>query len=202
MKITGLTRRVDSLGRIVIPKELRRMLHIKEGSPLEIYMDADETIVLKKYSQVGSLKNISQAYAQSLSKVTGAMVCVADRDEIIAAAGKNHKNYIGKALSKELENIMDKRKSVLYSKKDDTLIPVVKDDKADCEAQAIAVIVHDGDSAGALYCVFTMKKPISLRLPKSWRVQQQNFWLTSLARDSKKQCKNYLLDYNSNKDVK
>ena len=94
MKITGLTRRVDSLGRIVIPKELRRMLHIKEGSPLEIYMDADETIVLKKYSQVGSLKNISQAYAQSLSKVTGAMVCVADRDEIIAAAGKNHKNYI------------------------------------------------------------------------------------------------------------
>ena len=84
MKITGLTRRVDSLGRIVIPKELRRMLHIKEGSPLEIYMDADETIVLKKYSQVGSLKNISQAYVQSLSKVTGATVCVADRDEIIA----------------------------------------------------------------------------------------------------------------------
>ena len=106
---------------------------------------------------------------------------MADRDEIIAAAGKNHKNYIGKSLSKELENIMDKRKSVLYSKKDDTLIPVVKDDKADCEAQAIAVIVHDG--------VFTMKKPISLRLPKSWRVQQQNFWLTSLARDSKKHCK-------------
>ena len=101
MKITGLTRRVDSLGRIVIPKELRRMLHIKEGSPLEIYMDADETIVLKKYSQVGSLKNISQAYAQSLSKVTGATVCVADRDGIIAAAGKNHKKYIGKALSKD-----------------------------------------------------------------------------------------------------
>lgn len=158
MKITGLTRRVDSLGRIVIPKELRRMLHIKEGSPLEIYMDADETIVLKKYSQVGSLKNISQAYAQSLSKVTGATICVADRDGIIAAAGKNHKKYIGKALSKELENIMDKRKSVLYSKKDDTLIPVVKDDKADCEAQAIAVIVHDGDSAGAvILCAYDEK---------------------------------------------
>lgn len=130
----------------------------KRGSPLEIYMDADETIVLKKYSQVGSLKNISQAYAQSLSKVTGAMVCVADRDEIIAAAGKNHKNYIGKALSKELENIMDKRKSALYSKKDDTLIPVVKDDKASCEAQAIAVIVHDVIAREPLYCVFTMKK--------------------------------------------
>ena len=161
-------------------------------------MDADETIVLKKYSQVGSLKNISQAYAQSLSKVTGAMVCVADRDEIIAAAGKNHKNYIGKALSKELENIMDKRKSALYSKKDDTLIPVVKDDKADCEAQAIAVIVHDGDSAGdVILCVYDEKADkyawshpnSALRLPKSWRVQQQNFWLTSLARDSKKHCK-------------
>lgn len=104
-----MTRRVDSLGRIVIPKELRRMLHIKEGSPLEIYMDADETIVLKKYSQVGSLKNISQAYAQSLSKVTGAMVCVADRDEIIAAAGKTTKLY-RQGFVKELENIMDKRK--------------------------------------------------------------------------------------------
>ena len=158
MKITGLTRRVDSLGRIVIPKELRRMLHIKEGSPLEIYMDADETIVLKKYSQVGSLKNISQAYAQSLSKVTGAMVCVADRDEIIAAAGKNHTKYIGRAPSKELEDIIDKRKSVLYSKKDDNLIPVVKDDKADCEAQVIAAIVHDGDSAGAvILCAYDEK---------------------------------------------
>ena len=82
VKITGLTRRVDSLGRIVIPKELPRMLHIKEGSPLEIYMD--------------------------------------------------------------------KRKSALYSKKDDNLISVVKDDEADCEAQAIAAIVHDGDSAGAV----------------------------------------------------
>ena len=150
MKITGLTRRVDSLGRIVIPKELRRMLHIKEGSPLEIYMDADETIVLKKYSQVLSLKNVSQAYAQSLSKATGATVCVTDRDEIIAAAGKNHKKYIGKAPSKELEDIMDKRKSALYSKKDNNLIPVVNDDKADCEAQAIAAIVHDGDSVGAV----------------------------------------------------
>ena len=75
---------------------------------------------------------------------------MADREEIIAAAGKNHKKYIGKALSKELEDIMDKRKSTLYSKKDNNLIPVVNDDKADCEAQAIAAIVHDGDSAGAV----------------------------------------------------
>ena len=62
------------------------------------------------------------------------------------------------AEKKELENIMDKRKSALYSKKDDTLIPVVKDDKADCEAQAIAVIVHDGDSAGAvILCAYDEK---------------------------------------------
>ena len=85
VKITGLTRRVDSLGRIVIPKELHRMLHIEEKRqpPLEYIWMQDETIVLKKYSQVGSLKNISQAYAQSLSKVTGAAVCVADGDKIM-----------------------------------------------------------------------------------------------------------------------
>lgn len=158
MKITGLTRRVDSLGRIVIPKELRRMLHIKEGSPLEIYMDADETIVLKKYSQVGSLKNISQAYAQSLTKATGATVCVADRDEIIAAAGKNHKKYIGKAPSKALEGLMEKRKNALYSKKDNNLMQIVNDDEEDYEIQAVATIVNDGDSAGAvILCAFDEK---------------------------------------------
>ena len=112
MKITGLTRRVDSLGRIVIPKELRRMLHIKEGSPLEIYMDADETIVLKKYSQVGSLKNISQAYAQSLSKVTGAMVCVADRDEIIAAAGKKPQKLYRQGFDQKSSRILWIREKV------------------------------------------------------------------------------------------
>ena len=71
---------------------------------------------------------------------------------------KNHKKYIGRAPSKELEDIIDKRKSVLYSKKDDNLIPVVKDDKADCEAQVIAAIVHDGDSAGAvILCAYDEK---------------------------------------------
>ncbi len=86
------------------------------------------------------------------------MVCVADRDEIIAAAGKNHKNYIGKALSKESRILWIREKVYCTVKKDDTLIPVVKDDKADCEAQAIAVIVHDGDSAGAvILCVYDEK---------------------------------------------
>ena len=81
MCIRDRTRRVDSLGRIVRPKELRRMLHRKEGSPREIYMDADETIVLKKYSQVGSLKNISQAYAQSPVSYTHLDVYKRQRDE-------------------------------------------------------------------------------------------------------------------------
>ena len=121
-------------------------------------MDSVYTIVIKKYSHVCILNTISQPSAQLLPNVTGAMFCVAYRYELIAASGKTHKHYIGTSLSKELENIMDKRKSALYSKKDDTLIPVVKDDKADCEAQAIAVIVHDGDSAGAvILCVYDEK---------------------------------------------
>ena len=95
MKATGLTRRVDSLGRVVIPKELRKVLRIQEGSPLEIYTDGDEGIILKKYSPIGGLRSISQSYAESLAQASGLLVCIADRDEIIAAAEKRNMRESG-----------------------------------------------------------------------------------------------------------
>ena len=80
MKATGMTRRVDALGRVVIPKEIRKIMRIQEGSPLEIYTDSDGEIVLKKYSQIGDIKYLAHSYARSLSEGTGVQVCISDMD--------------------------------------------------------------------------------------------------------------------------
>ena len=150
MKATGLTRRVDSLGRVVIPKEHRKVLRIQEGSPLEIYTDGDEGIILKKYSPIGGLRSISQSYAESLAQASGLLVCIADRDEIIAAAGRRKKEYEGKRPSSQLDRIMENRMCGNFSKNDENLIQITSDDTCDYYGQTIATIVNDGDCAGAV----------------------------------------------------
>ena len=109
-----------------------------------------EGIVLKKYSPVGELKGISQAYAESLAQISGGLVCISDRDEIIAAAGRTKKNYEGKKPSKELDSLMENRQQATHCKKNKDLIRVVEDDACDYYGQAVASIVSDGDCAGAV----------------------------------------------------
>ena len=87
MKATGIVRRIDDLGRIVIPKEIRRTLRIKEGDPLEIFTDREGEVILKKYSQVGELGKFAAEFAESLAQTSGHGVCITDRDQIVAAAG-------------------------------------------------------------------------------------------------------------------
>ena len=91
MKATGIVRRIDDLGRIVVPKEIRRTLRIREGDPLEIFTNREGEIVLKKYSPVGELGEFATCYAQSLAQVVEALVCITDRDYVIAAAGSGRK---------------------------------------------------------------------------------------------------------------
>ena len=87
MKATGIVRRIDDLGRVVVPKEIRRTLRIREGDPLEIFTDREGEIILKKYSPIGELSLFARQYAESLAQITGHIVCIADRDQIIAATG-------------------------------------------------------------------------------------------------------------------
>lgn len=87
MKATGIVRRIDDLGRVVVPKEIRRTLRIREGDPLEIFTDREGEIILKKYSPIGELGTFAQQYADSLAQTTGYVVCVTDRDTVIACAG-------------------------------------------------------------------------------------------------------------------
>ena len=85
MKATGIVRRIDDLGRVVVPKEIRRTLRIREGDPLEIFTDREGEIILKKYSPIGELSLFARQYAESLAQITGHILCIADRDQIIAA---------------------------------------------------------------------------------------------------------------------
>ena len=108
MKATGIVRRIDDLGRIVIPKEIRRTLRIRESDPLEIFTDREGEIILKKYSPIGEMSTFARQYAESLAQVSGQMTLIADRDQFIAAAG-GCKAFLGKSISSQLEEAIEKR---------------------------------------------------------------------------------------------
>ena len=92
MKATGIVRRIDDLGRVVVPKEIRRTLRIREGDPLEIFTDREGEIILKKYSPIGELSAFAGQYAESLAQTTGCLVCICDMDQVVAAAGSGKRS--------------------------------------------------------------------------------------------------------------
>ena len=116
MKATGVVRKIDDLGRIVIPKEIRRTLRVREGEPLEIFTDRDGQIILKKYSPMGEMGTFARQYAEALAQSSGYTVCISDKDTIIAASGKGRKELQDKAISPELEQFMQQRQVLLAAK--------------------------------------------------------------------------------------
>jgi AbrB family transcriptional regulator (stage V sporulation protein T) len=104
MKATGIVRRIDDLGRVVIPKEIRRTMRIKEGAPLEIYTDKDGEVIFKKYSPIGELAAFASEYVETLYKTCQMSVIVCDRDTVVACAGVSKKEYLDKKISDEFEN--------------------------------------------------------------------------------------------------
>ena len=113
MKATGIVRRIDDLGRVVIPKEIRRTMRIREGDPLEIYTDTDGEVIFKKYSPIGELGPYTQQYADVLSRTTGLPSLLCDRDRIIAAAGLPKKQVLERPITKQLEERMEAREAYM-----------------------------------------------------------------------------------------
>ncbi|MBE6555749.1 MAG: AbrB/MazE/SpoVT family DNA-binding domain-containing protein [Ruminococcaceae bacterium] len=109
MKATGIVRRIDDLGRVVIPKEIRRTMRIREGDPLEIYTDREGEVIFKKYSPIGELAAFAAEYAETLHKTCSLSVVICDRDAVIATAGVSRKEYAEKSLSEALEKIIESR---------------------------------------------------------------------------------------------
>lgn len=153
MKATGIVRRIDDLGRVVIPKEIRRTLRIKEGAPLEIFTDREGEIILKKYSPIGELSNFSREYAEALAQVSGHVVCITDRDQIVAAAGGMRKEYIGKMISNQLETIINEREQVLATGEDDKYVKVTSDENEENLPQVVCPIISEGDAIGAVILI-------------------------------------------------
>jgi len=149
MKATGIVRRIDELGRIVVPKEIRRTLRIREGDPLEIFTDKDGEIVLKKYSPIGELSIFAQEYVDATAQILGCPVCVTDRDQIIAVAGVAKKDLLGKPLHKELEEAINDREAIMAKKGEKKYIKSTGDDDI-YEGQIVQTIICEGDAIGAV----------------------------------------------------
>ena len=111
MKATGIVRRIDDLGRIVIPKEIRRTMRLREGDPLEIYTSTEGEVIFKKYSPIGELAPFATQYADVLSNGTSLSVIICDKDHCIAASGISKREVLERRLSAELEEILEDRKS-------------------------------------------------------------------------------------------
>jgi len=152
VKATGIVRRIDDLGRVVIPKEIRRTLRIREGDPLEIFVDREGEVILKKYSPIGELGDFAQAYADSIHDTirdtANHIVIITDRDSVVAVAGAPKKQWLGREITPDIERAMDSRRAFI--------MPAAKagangeEDRWHFTAAVVAPIIAEGDPIGAV----------------------------------------------------
>lgn len=159
MKATGIVRRIDELGRVVIPKEIRRTLRIREGDALEIYTDREGGVILKKYSLVGELGDFAKEYAESIHQSVGHIAVICDKDTIVATSSSVRKDYAPgaplapeTAISNELEELIAMRKAqTRLASRGESMIAITKADSDNSNtAQLFQPIIAGGDSIGAV----------------------------------------------------
>lgn len=149
MKATGIVRKIDDLGRVVIPKEIRKNLRIREGDPLEIYIEKSGEIVLKKYAPMGDMLEIATQYAETLSKTSNFSACITDMETIIAVSGVPKNEYLARCISEHVINVMEER--AIWSTLDDSVMPIVEgENTAKYKSQIIAPIICDADAIGTV----------------------------------------------------
>ncbi|MFB4214119.1 stage V sporulation protein T [Shouchella sp. 1P09AA] len=161
MKATGIVRRIDDLGRVVIPKEIRRTLRIREGDPLEIFVDREGEVILKKYSPISELGDFAKEYAEALYDSLNHYVLISDRDTYIAVAGASKKEYANKAVGEAVESAMGNRKSYMEANAGE--YNIVGDHKDDFKGYVAAPIIASGDPIGAVV-IISKSEPLSGKL--------------------------------------
>lgn len=157
MKATGIVRRIDDLGRVVIPKEIRRTLRIREGDPLEIFTDKEGEVILKKYSPIGELSEFATQYAESLHKTSGHITCIADKDTIVAVSGASKREFLDKSLSQDLERVIEEKTTLVVKSSDEKTITILADETGDkrYSSQVVSPIISEGDPIGAVIFLST-----------------------------------------------
>ncbi len=146
MKATGIVRRIDDLGRVVIPKEIRRTMRIREGDPLEIYTDREGEVIFKKYSPIGELSEFAGGYAETLYKTCGLAVAICDRDAVIACAGVPKKDFSDKKLSADIEDLIDERSLYVHAGGEELRLT----DHGAGNVSVMMPIITEGDITGAV----------------------------------------------------
>lgn len=159
LKATGVVRRIDDLGRVVIPKEIRKTLRIKEGDPLEIFTDKEGEVILKKYSPIGELSEFATEYAETLAKTTGHIACITDKDTVIAVSGGSKKEFLEQSISDELEKILEDKENYTSKENNDLAVPITKNDNKErrFNSQVVYPIISDGDAIGSV--ILLSKEP-------------------------------------------
>ena len=146
MKATGIVRRIDDLGRVVIPKEIRRVMRLREGDPLEIYTETDGSVVFRKYSPVGELSRVSAEYAEAINRTSGIPIAICDRDSVVAVSGVPRKDYIEKPISNGLSGVLSTRRS--YSRENNSA--QIKVTEQEGVVNYLSPIVSEGNVIGAV----------------------------------------------------
>ncbi len=158
MKATGIVRRIDDLGRVVIPKEIRRTLRIREGDPLEIYTEKDGGVIFRKYSPMRDLQDFAGQICEAMGKNTGHIAAVADRDSIIALSGAPRRELMDQRNSQDLENIMEQRKAYSYTA-GGVKLPVVEGTQKYFLGAAAPIVVQ-GDLMGCVMLLMDEKEQV------------------------------------------
>ena len=153
MKATGIVRRIDDLGRVVIPKEIRRTMRIREGDPLEIYTDREGEVIFKKYSPIGELVDFASQYAESLYKTCGIPVAVCDRDSIVAVSGISKKEFLDKKISSALDSVIEGRSLYTAAAGSESRIMLSEDERGGICVVCAQPIFAEGDIIGCVAAV-------------------------------------------------
>ena len=154
MKATGIVRRIDDLGRVVIPKEIRRTLRLRDGDPMEIYTDREDTVILKKYSPIGDMSEFADEFAESAGSVLGSTAIITDTDQVIAVSGSQIRDLKEKRISRQLSAILESKNSVLITDSSDACYITDDDRHTDSyHSQVVVPIVSQGDILGSIILV-------------------------------------------------
>ena len=158
MKATGIVRRIDDLGRVVIPKEIRRTMHIRDGDPLEIYTEREGEVIFKKYSPVGELTAFAGQYADTLHRICDLSVLICDRDSVIAHAGLPRKDFADKKISTELDSILETRRLYVYNP-GERKCPATAEMTSEYFISCAMPMISEGDLVGAVASLVRNEPP-------------------------------------------